>query len=403
MPDRLAEHAGHDALGCPLHELEGKRAADAVAHEEELADAEVIHQPELVVGEGAPGVVDRDRAAGLAAVGVALVHRDAAEVVLELLHRVDHRGRPVADAGVQAPTGGDQQREAGAGLLVADADVALFVERHGSLSLHSVVFCGRSRIDQTREHLESSSRHGRGMRRCLPPHPVHSCPRLQTNPLAPSERNDAWGGSGDVAGDGEVTARVTVACRMRSASPLQVLLYALWSRRSRMASTRGGFPMAACQWSTGNGLVTMVAHRAGRRAPARVLPLVRRYGADDSRALCMHDKINRPRRDRGTRRVCAKRGATFLVLRQSGGPGHKAATAIGTDVPPHRLDAGGAKRPCRATPACLWRLGRQRLVAVLAGWTACKHRVFPLSRCTLASTPRLRAATRGGRLSVQLL
>ena len=80
MPDRLAEHAGHDAIGCPLLELEGKRAPDAVAHEEELLDAEVIHQPELVVGEGAPGVVDRDRAAGLAAVGVALVHRDAAEI-----------------------------------------------------------------------------------------------------------------------------------------------------------------------------------------------------------------------------------------------------------------------------------------------------------------------------------
>ena len=159
MPDRLAEHASHDAIGGPLHEFEGKRATDAVAHEEELADAQMIHQPELVVGEGAPGVVDRDRAGGLAAVGVALVHRDAAELVLELLHRVDHRGRPVADAGVQAPTGGDQQREAGARLLVADADVALVIERHGSLSLSSVVCCVRSRIDQTRESLESLERH----------------------------------------------------------------------------------------------------------------------------------------------------------------------------------------------------------------------------------------------------
>src|SRR2546422_8041023 len=41
-------------------------------------------------------------------------------------------------SGVQASTGGDQQREAGASLLVADADVALVVERHGSLSLPSV-------------------------------------------------------------------------------------------------------------------------------------------------------------------------------------------------------------------------------------------------------------------------
>src|SRR5438128_9193164 len=40
MPDRLTEHAGHDALGGPLHELEGKRAPDAVAHEAELPDAD---------------------------------------------------------------------------------------------------------------------------------------------------------------------------------------------------------------------------------------------------------------------------------------------------------------------------------------------------------------------------
>src|SRR5262249_38854163 len=112
--------------------------ADAVAHVEELVDPEVIHQPELVVGERLPGVVDRHGAGRLAAIGVALVHRDAAEVVLKCFHRVDHRVRPIADAGVQAPTGGDQQREAGARLLVADADVALVIKRHGSLSLQSV-------------------------------------------------------------------------------------------------------------------------------------------------------------------------------------------------------------------------------------------------------------------------
>src|SRR4029434_5420788 len=38
--------------------------------------------------------------------------------------------------------------EAGAGLLVADADVALFIKRHGSLSLHSVV----SRVLPIRVH-----------------------------------------------------------------------------------------------------------------------------------------------------------------------------------------------------------------------------------------------------------
>ena len=82
MPDPLAEDGGDDAVRRPLHQLPGKAAADAVAHEEELVDPEVIHQPELVVGEGAPGGVDRDRAAGLAAVGVALVHRDAAEIAV---------------------------------------------------------------------------------------------------------------------------------------------------------------------------------------------------------------------------------------------------------------------------------------------------------------------------------
>src|SRR5262249_43833834 len=110
----------------------------------ELPEAEVVHQAQLVGGEGAPRVMDRDRPAGLAAVGVALVHRDAAELVLECFHRVEHRGRPIADAGVQAPAGGDQQREASASFLVTDADVAFFIKRHVSLSLHNVVSSSRA-------------------------------------------------------------------------------------------------------------------------------------------------------------------------------------------------------------------------------------------------------------------
>src|SRR5712692_8983712 len=130
MPNRLAEHAGHNAVGSPLHELESKRTPDTVAHEEELSDAEVVHQSQLIVGKGYPRVIDRNRAAGFTAVRVALVHRDAAELVFESLHGVEHCGGPIADAGVQAPAGGEQQREAGASLFVADADVAFFVERH---------------------------------------------------------------------------------------------------------------------------------------------------------------------------------------------------------------------------------------------------------------------------------
>ena len=61
MPNGLAEDAGHDALGRPFHELERERSADAVAHEEELVDAQVVQQRQLVVGESPPRVIDRDR------------------------------------------------------------------------------------------------------------------------------------------------------------------------------------------------------------------------------------------------------------------------------------------------------------------------------------------------------
>ena len=127
MSDRLAQDRRDDALRRALHQLHRERAADAIAEEKELADAEMVHQAELVVGERAPGIVDRHRAGGLAARGVTLVHGDDAEVVLELLRNVDHRVRPDRDARVQAATGRGQQRKAGADLGVADADVALLV------------------------------------------------------------------------------------------------------------------------------------------------------------------------------------------------------------------------------------------------------------------------------------
>ena len=94
----------------------------------------MVHQPKLVVGERIPRVIDRHRAGRFATVGVALVHRDAMEVVFKGLHRVEYGGRPIADPRVQAPAGGDQEREARAGLLVANADVALFVKWHSKLS-----------------------------------------------------------------------------------------------------------------------------------------------------------------------------------------------------------------------------------------------------------------------------
>jgi hypothetical protein len=87
VPDRLAQQRGDDALRRALHQLHRERAADAIAEEKELADAEMV--AELVVGERAPAVAGRHRAGGLAAGGVTLVHGDDAEVVLELLRDVD--------------------------------------------------------------------------------------------------------------------------------------------------------------------------------------------------------------------------------------------------------------------------------------------------------------------------
>ena len=77
--------------GRPPQQVPDERAADAEAHHHELVDAQVIHQAELVVGVRVPGPVDLERAGGLAAVGVAQVHRDAAVLVLELLDRVERR------------------------------------------------------------------------------------------------------------------------------------------------------------------------------------------------------------------------------------------------------------------------------------------------------------------------
>src|SRR5215472_7193351 len=134
MADALAKDCGDDAVGRPLHQLSGKAAADAVAHIEELVDPEVVHQPKLIVGKRIPRVIDWHWATGVSAIGIALVHRDAAEVVLERLHRVEHRSRPIADPRVQPATRGHQKREAGARLLIADADIAFLIEWHGSSS-----------------------------------------------------------------------------------------------------------------------------------------------------------------------------------------------------------------------------------------------------------------------------
>jgi len=98
---------------------------NAVAHEQELTDAQVVHQSELIIGERVPGIIDGNRARGLTAVRVALIHRDAAKIVLENFHGIEHGGRPVADPGIQTAAVRYQQRKAAAGFLIADANVTI--------------------------------------------------------------------------------------------------------------------------------------------------------------------------------------------------------------------------------------------------------------------------------------
>src|SRR5262249_463300 len=89
----------------PVASTSSKRATDVVAYKRKLLDAEIVDQPQLVVGNDAPRVVDQDRAGGFATIGIALVHRDAPELVLELLRGVEHGGRPFGNTRIQAPPG----------------------------------------------------------------------------------------------------------------------------------------------------------------------------------------------------------------------------------------------------------------------------------------------------------
>src|SRR4029077_9937533 len=77
---------------------------------------------------------------GLTAIGVAQIREDAAVFSLEFFDRIKRSAAHQAgDRRVQSPARDEQQREAGAGLLVLDANAAFFVERHGSSSLFSLL------------------------------------------------------------------------------------------------------------------------------------------------------------------------------------------------------------------------------------------------------------------------
>ena len=79
--------------------------------------------------------------------------------------------------------------------------------------------------------------------------------------------------------------------------------------------------------------------------------------------------------DLGTRGILAEIVVASPVLRRPDGSGHKAPTAIGTDVGQDALDTGGAERALVGADARVEGVGWQRLIAVLARWSEFKHGV----------------------------
>ena len=108
--------------------------ADALAEEMAPVDAQVVEHGDVVGGVGVPAVLRGDRRARLAA-GIALIHRDHAEIRGELGGRVDRSGglAPHIDHRLQAGRRKSEDRETLAELLVVDARAVMFKARHGDI------------------------------------------------------------------------------------------------------------------------------------------------------------------------------------------------------------------------------------------------------------------------------
>src|SRR6202023_3624012 len=120
----LRQHGCGNTIGCALQETPDEGPANAETHHHELVDAQMIHQAELVVGVGIPRPTDLARAGGLAG--------------------EEGYGR------VQSPAGKQHKWETGPGLLIVDANGAVFIEFTSSSFFHL---------------LSKYARHG-GRRRC---------------------------------------------------------------------------------------------------------------------------------------------------------------------------------------------------------------------------------------------
>src|SRR6516225_6435610 len=93
----------------------------------------------MIVSIGIPRPVDLERAGGLATIGIAQVREDATVLSLELLDGIERAGDQAGHPRVQSPAGDQQQRKPGTGLLIPDANGALFVVVRISASLPSLL------------------------------------------------------------------------------------------------------------------------------------------------------------------------------------------------------------------------------------------------------------------------
>src|SRR5262245_50068627 len=116
---------------------------------------------------------------------------------------------------------------------------------------------------------------------------------------------------------------------------------------------------------------------SGEAASLIPLPLLRWYGPDHRRKLGVQIRIDRAVPDPGARRILPEKVAPLPIRRRPYRPRHEPTSTIGAHVAQNLVDAGGAKGALIAADACLRRVGRQQLSAVLAARAKLKHGHLP--------------------------
>src|SRR5436190_21116876 len=95
----------------------------------------MIHQPDMIIGEGIPGAVDFQRSRRLSCNGVAQIRGDTAVLALKFLDRIERvAALQAGNRGIQSPARDDEQRKTRTGFFVIDANGTFFIEGHGETS-----------------------------------------------------------------------------------------------------------------------------------------------------------------------------------------------------------------------------------------------------------------------------